>query len=208
MQINNFILLFIIQLLLISCSEVSIVPKKKELNLGKNRIENRDWVYCTEKDRLNGKRTFNNAYDALCLKKKLRIGIYELYLKATILNSSADSDDKIGYNELILKKRKKIIKKIKLEEKGAPFYFTTGFAKIRKDVYQTDLNKDGIIEFALVNYGTERNRYTRAQIYSLQKNGSLDLYGLGTYNKDLGEHVMFGCPDCHTINLNACKSCY
>ena len=140
MQINNFILLFIIQLLFISCSEVSIVPKKRELNLGKNRIENRDWVYCTEKDRLNGKRTFNNAYDALCLKKKLRIGIYELYLKATILNSSADSDDKIGYNELILKKRKKIIRKIKLEEKGAPFYFTTGFAKIRKDVYQTDLN--------------------------------------------------------------------
>ncbi|MCK5074474.1 MAG: hypothetical protein KAQ98_13670 [Bacteriovoracaceae bacterium] len=74
--------------------------------------------------------------------------------------------------------------------------------------YYYGWTEDGALEFALVNYGTDRNRYTKAKIYSLQKDGKLELYGRGTYNKDLGEHVLFGCPDCHTINLDACKSCY
>jgi len=205
MQINNFIFLLIINVLLLSCSDLTVTARNNEI---KSNVENKHWVYCTEVDRINDKKNYYTYNDNLCLKKKLKIGTYEIYLKAIILNPDAVGATEIGYNELVIIKNNKIIKKLKLEKNDDPFYLITGFAKIRKDVYQTDLNQDGIIEFALVNYGTDRNRYTRAKIYSLQKNGSLNLYGRGTYNKDLGEHVMFGCPDCHTINLDACRSCY
>ncbi len=205
MQINSFIILSIIQVLLSSCSDLRKVAKKNET---KSEVESKHWVYCTELDRVSDKKKYDTYDDDLCLKKKLKIGKYELHLNSVILNRNADSDNKIGYNELIIRKNKKIVLKTKLEKEGYPFYFVTGFAKIRKGVYQKDLNKDGIIEFALVHYGTDRNRYTKAKIYSLLQNGKLKRYGMGTYNKDLGEHVLFGCPDCHTINLAACKSCY
>ncbi len=205
MRMPCFIFLFIIHGLLFSCSNLPISKQSIEI---KQETEKKHWVYCTEIDRVNDKKTYNNYNDNLCLKNKLKIGMYEIYLKSTILNHNAIGSTEIGHNELLVKKNKKIIEKIKLEKEGYPFYFTTGFAKIRKDVYQIDLNKDGITEFALVHYGTDRNRYTSAQIYSLQKNGKLKLYGIGTYNKDFGKHVLFGCPNCHTINLDACKSCY
>ncbi len=209
MRINN-ISFFFIFVLIVSCSDLKTVTSKTEGALDDDLVitEASRWVYCTENDKINDKKTFDANDDELCLRKKLKIGSYVIHLKSTILNSSADGADEIGYNELIIKNKKKIIKKMKLEKKGDPFYFITGFAKIRKGVYQTDLNEDGIMEFALVNYGTDRNRFTRAKIYSLHPNGKLKLYGMGTYNKDLAENVWFGCPDCHTINIDACKSCY
>ena len=208
MRINNLFLLISMSLLIISCSDLPVDIPEEVGDLVKDQDSGRYWVYCTEQDRKNNKKSFSGDEEDLCLRKKLTIGSYELSLKATIVDMNAEGDDEIGYNELIIKKKKKIIEKIRLEGKRTPFYFTTGFAKIREGIYTTDLNNDGIIEFALVHYGTDRNRYTKAQIYSMQDDGKIILYGKGTYNKDLGKHVMFGCPDCHTINLDACKSCY
>lgn len=200
MQINKLSLIAL-QVLLFGCSELEKVPYTGE-------AEQSRWVYCTEMDRKLDRKSYDHYDDNLCLKKRLKIGKFELSFNSVILNRNAESDDNIGHNELIIKNNKKIIQKIKLEKEGDPFYFVTGFAKIRKGAYQQDLNKDGVNEFAIVHYGTDRNRYTRAKVYSFQPNGKLKLYGMGTYNKELGEHVLFGCPDCHTINLAACKSCY
>ncbi len=101
-----------------------------------------------------------------------------------------------------------MVEEIRLEKKGYPFYRFIGFVKLREGKYLVDLDGNGLFEFAVVRYGSDRNRFTKAQIYTLQKDGSLKFHRTGTYNKDLGKYVLFGCPDCHTINIDGCKSCY
>jgi hypothetical protein len=197
-KISNLNLICI--LLLASCC-LSKQIKKENSEDGK-------WVYCSEEDRISDVKSYVKNDDMLCLKKHLNIHLFSLSLKQIILNKKAPGDDGIGYNILEVKKNGIVVSTLRLEKENEPFSFITGFVKIREGRYIVDIDKDGIIEFAFVNYGTERNRFTQAKIYSLLHDGKIKFYGNGTYNKVTGGYVLFGCPNCHTINPEACKSCY
>lgn len=200
-RINS--LYFIAVLLFSSCS-VQIVENKSE----DDKDSNKQWVYCSPEDKLKGHKSYIKHDDMLCLKDSLNIGGISIYFKQHVKKKNTTRSDLIGFNELIVRNRTKILKKIRLERKGDPFYLITGFVKLREGKYLVDLNDDGIQEFSFVRYGSDRNRFTKAQIYSITKNGKIKLFGKGVYNKDQGKHVLFGCPDCHTLNPDACQSCY
>lgn len=83
-----------------------------------------------------------------------------------------------------------------------------GFLNVGKYKLMVKQTSDGVKEFALVTYGSGRNRVAKAQIYSITQNANLRYYGTGTYFKELGGYVKFGCPDCSSLNPEACKKCY
>ena len=167
------------------------------------------WIYCTEEDAKQDKKTPINHDDTLCLRDFLQIDNYRIFFRSTVLGPDPTAPVNIGYNELIVEdSEKNILVQKKIEDDPYLFFTITGFPKLRKGRYLEDLDGDGLMEFAIVHYGSDRNRFAKATIYSLLQTGKIRRYGVGTYNKDAGAFVLFGCPDCHTMNFEACRKCY
>jgi len=118
-KINSFSLLAV--LLLSSCSVKLIKNKSQE-----SKTVKKQWIYCTPEDEIKERRAYVKHDDMLCLKDSLDIGLINLSFKQHILNNNTDQFDFIGFNELIVKNKTKILKKIRLEKKGDPFYLITG----------------------------------------------------------------------------------
>lgn len=161
------------------------------------------WAVCPGEEKASA----FEAGEIICASEKIEhpSGVT---LRIHYVVTSAKSEDPYehGYQVLQMLKKGRVVQTIKLRQENEPAWNQTPFVRIRKDTYFSDLDGDGIEEFAVFPFSPGSALMDTATIYSLKER--VVPWGFGRISIEGHGHVLLGCPTCGKFDLDACKKCH
>lgn len=165
---------------------------------------NQDKIYCTTKDEKQGVAFDPKRGDLICSRESLTHKNGEkLKIVFKVTNKNSDDPYEYGYQELKRYRRNQVVETLKLRKKGDAYWSETPFVRIREQRYFSDLDGDGVDEFAVFPFHPGSAAYGTVRIFSLDK--KITFWGLGKYHIEGDGHVLLNCMDCSKFKIEACR---